>query len=75
MFEIHDGIRQGVVLSPTLFLLIMDGTIMATQRKVRKLNIVYNQQYISVCIVQAYLLYLWIRKNDYEDSPQYGQKI
>ena len=43
MFEIKDGLQQGGILSPILFIIIMDDVIKATQKRVKSLLVGYNK--------------------------------
>lgn len=42
-FVISDGLRQGGVMSPTLFIIIMDDVIKAAERKSKKVHIGFNK--------------------------------
>lgn len=51
-FEINDGLKQGGVMSPLLFIVVMDDVIKATKKEIRTVNIGYHMMKkvcISVC--------------------------
>lgn len=51
-FDINDGLRQGGVLSPTLFILVMDDVIKSVENKTKKVHIGFNKLmpvYLSEC--------------------------
>ena len=43
MFTIKDGLRQGGVLSPTLFIIIMDDVIKSTQQQIKKVYVGHHR--------------------------------
>lgn len=43
IFEVREGLRQGGVLSPTLFIIVMDDIIKGTRDKIKKVHIGYNK--------------------------------
>nr|CAH7758698.1 unnamed protein product [Callosobruchus chinensis] len=70
-FGISDGLRQGGVLSTTLFIMVMDDTIKAVKGKTKKVHVGFYQMRsidLSVCAFVDDLLVCASTPNDLQDN-------
>nr|CAH7736900.1 unnamed protein product [Callosobruchus chinensis] len=70
-FGISDGLRQGGVLSPTLFIMVMDDIIKAVKGKTKKVHVGFYQMRaidLSACAFADDLLLCASTPNDLQDN-------
>lgn len=72
-FGITEGLRQGGVMSPTLFILIMDDIIKTTANKTKKVHIGFNKLSpvnVSVCAFADDLMICAAKEKDLQENLQ-----